>query len=46
MDALLIIDMQEGLLQGASKHDLPTVVERINRFAARVRQAPIRWAAG
>ena len=38
MDALLIIDMQEGLRQGASKHDLPAVIERINRLAARVRQ--------
>ena len=38
MDALLIIDMQEGLRHGASKHDLPAVVERINRLAARVRQ--------
>jgi nicotinamidase-related amidase len=28
-DALLVIDMQEGLLRGAPKHDLPGVVARI-----------------
>ena len=37
MDALLIIDMQVGLLNGAPKHDLSGVIERINRLAARVR---------
>ena len=39
MDVLLIVDMQEGLLQGAPKHDLIAVVERINRLAGRVRRA-------
>ena len=38
MDALLIVDMQEGLLRGEPKHDLAAVVERINRLALRVRR--------
>jgi len=38
MDAMLIVDMQVGLLNGAPKHDLPGVIDRINRLAARVRQ--------
>lgn len=37
MDSLLVIDMQEGLLQGEEKHDLGCVVERINRLAERIR---------
>jgi nicotinamidase-related amidase len=37
MDAMLIVDMQVGLLKGAPKHDLSGVIERINRLAARVR---------
>lgn len=37
-DALVVVDMQEGLLQGDPKHDLASVVERINRLAARVRE--------
>src|SRR3954466_9131319 len=37
MDALLIVDMQVGLLSGAPKHDLPGVIDRINRLAASVR---------
>jgi len=32
-----VIDMQQGLLRGAPKHDLAGVVERINRLAERVR---------
>ena len=39
MDVLLVVDMQEGLLRGAPKHDLIAVVERINRLALRVRRA-------
>ena len=39
MDVLLVVDMQEGLLRGAPKHDLISVVERINRLALRVRRA-------
>lgn len=35
MDVLLVVDMQEGLLRGAPKHDLLAVVERINRLAVR-----------
>ena len=38
MDVLLVVDMQEGLLRGAPKHDLLAVVERINRLAVRVRR--------
>jgi nicotinamidase-related amidase len=37
MDAMLIVDMQVGLLNGAPKHDLHGVIERINRLAAWVR---------
>jgi len=38
MDAMLIVDMQVGLLNGEPKHDLAGVIERINRLAASVRQ--------
>ena len=38
MDALLVVDMQVGLLAGAPKYDLPGVVGRINRLANRVRE--------
>jgi nicotinamidase-related amidase len=37
MDAMLIVDMQVGLLNGDPKHDLPDVIDRINRLAAHVR---------
>lgn len=37
MDAMLIVDMQVGLLSGNPKHDLGGVIERINTLAARVR---------
>lgn len=37
MDALLVVDMQVGLLKGAPKHDLAGVVQRINLLAAKVR---------
>lgn len=37
MDAMLIVDMQVGLRSGEPKHDLPGVIERINRLAASVR---------
>ncbi len=37
MDVLIVVDMQIGLLDGAPKHDLPRVVDRINRLAAMVR---------
>lgn len=37
MDVLLVVDMQEGLLKGDPKRDLPAVVERIDRLAERVR---------
>src|ERR1700716_125033 len=38
MDAMLIVDMQVGLLNGEPKHDLHGVIERINRLAARGRE--------
>ncbi|KRR04890.1 isochorismatase family protein [Bradyrhizobium valentinum] len=38
MDALIVVDMQVGLLNGEPKHDLRGVVERINQLAARVRE--------
>lgn len=37
MDAMLVVDMQVGLLRGDPKHDLAGVVQRINRLTARVR---------
>ena len=38
MDALIVVDMQAGLLNGEPKHDLRGVIERINRLAAKVRE--------
>jgi nicotinamidase-related amidase len=38
MDALIVIDMQVGLLDGASKLDLQGVIGRINGLAAMVRE--------
>lgn len=38
MDVLIVVDMQVGLRDGAPKHDLGAVVERINRLTASVRQ--------
>jgi nicotinamidase-related amidase len=37
MDTLLVVDMQQGLLEGDAKHRLPEVVERINLLATRTR---------
>ncbi|MBY0401008.1 isochorismatase family protein [Myxococcota bacterium] len=37
MDALVVIDMQEGLRRGEPKHDLVGVLARIDRLAGRVR---------
>ena len=37
MDALIVVDMQAGLLIGPPKHDLPGVIARINQLAAMVR---------
>ncbi len=39
MDALIVVDMQVGLLNGAPKHDLQGVVDRINVLAQKVRRA-------
>jgi len=38
MDALIVVDMQVGLLAGEPKHDLHGVIGRINRLAAKVRE--------
>jgi nicotinamidase-related amidase len=38
MDALIIVDMQVGLLIGEPKHDLYGVISRINRLTANLRQ--------
>ena len=38
MDALIVVDMQVGLLNGEPKHDLPGVIARINHLAAKVRE--------
>jgi nicotinamidase-related amidase len=37
MDAIIVVDMQVGLLNGEPKHDLRGVVERINRLTSKVR---------
>jgi nicotinamidase-related amidase len=37
VDALLVVHMQVGLLNGKPKHDLPGILDRINRLAAKVR---------
>ena len=38
MDAMLVIDMQQGLLNDDPKYDLPGVVERINSVSTEVRR--------
>jgi nicotinamidase-related amidase len=38
MDAMLVVDMQVGLLNGEPKHDLGGIMERINRLTAKVRE--------
>jgi nicotinamidase-related amidase len=38
MDALIVVDMQAGLLNGPRKHDLAGVIARINQLAAMVRE--------
>jgi len=38
MDAMIVVDMQVGLLNGAPKHDLEGVIERINSLGAIVRR--------
>ena len=38
MDALLVVDMQHGLLEGAPKYDLNAVVSRIGEIASHVRR--------
>lgn len=37
MDAVIVVDMQVGLRNGAPKHDLAGVIGRINRLTAMVR---------
>jgi nicotinamidase-related amidase len=45
MDALVAVDLQVGLLYGAPKHDLPGVLDRINRLTAmvRARRGKVVW---
>jgi nicotinamidase-related amidase len=38
IDALIVVDMQVGLLSGPPKHDLPGVIKRINLLSAWVRR--------
>lgn len=38
MDAIIIVDMQVGLLNGACKYDLQSVIDRINSLATMVRR--------
>ena len=38
MDALIVVDMQRGLRDGAPKHDLASVIDRINLLSAHVRK--------
>ena len=37
MDAIIVVDMQVGLLNGPPKHDLKGVIQRINLLTAMVR---------
>lgn len=39
MDAIIVVDMQVGMLEGAPKHDLPGLIGRINALTAMVRNA-------
>ena len=45
MDAMIVVDMQLGLLAGPPKHDLHGVIARINQLAAmlRTRAGKIIW---
>jgi nicotinamidase-related amidase len=38
MDAVIVVDMQAGLLKGPPKHDLQGVVDRINRVMTKARE--------
>jgi nicotinamidase-related amidase len=38
VDAIIVVDMQAGLLNGAPKHDLAGVVKRINALTQRIRR--------
>ena len=38
MEALLVVDMQAGILEGDPKYNLPAVIYRIKHLAARVRR--------
>jgi len=38
VDALIVVDMQVGLLNGACKHDLQGVIHRINSLSQKVRK--------
>ena len=38
MDALIVVDMQVGLLNDPPKHDLQGIIQRINLLTAMVRK--------
>lgn len=38
MDVIIVVDMQAGLMEGPSKHDLDGVIDRINLLTAMVRK--------
>jgi nicotinamidase-related amidase len=38
VDAIVVVDMQVGLLDGAPKQDLQWVIQRINLLTAMVRE--------
>jgi nicotinamidase-related amidase len=38
VDALIVVDMQESLLNGPPKHDLQGVIQRINLLTAMLRK--------
>jgi nicotinamidase-related amidase len=37
LDVIIVVDMQVGMLDGAPKHDLPGLIDRINALTAMVR---------
>ena len=44
MDAIVVVDMQVGLLDGPPKYDLPGVLDRINRLTAGFEPKTPGWA--
>ena len=44
MDAIVVVDMQVGLLDGPPKYDLPGVLDRINQLTAGFEPKTPGWA--